>query len=74
MCVTTYDAAAEVVTARHVTTGKSVRRAWSAWLGVEDNHVIAATLVLGREPEFQAACEDGGFIFGVDPANDEEGA
>lgn len=70
MCVTYYNQRERVAVARHLTTTARASVEWDDRLGVEDNHAAAAALVLGREPEFQAACDGGGFVFGVDPAND----
>lgn len=58
------------VRATHVTTCRSAEVAWDEHRSVEDNHAAAAERVLGRAPEFQSSKADGGFIFGVDPAND----
>lgn len=70
MCETRWFERDEIVRAVHVTTRASVELAWDDRLGVEENHVAAAARVLGRAPEFQTSKADGGFIFGVDPAND----
>lgn len=59
------------VQATHMTTRKRVTLPWDHALDGEENHVAAATKLFGREPEFRSALDGGGFIFGVDPANDE---
>lgn len=60
----------ELVWAVHVTTLANAEVPWDDRLDVAQNHAAAAAMVLGREPEFQTSKADGGFIFGVDPAND----
>lgn len=70
MCRTECTADGSLLTATHVTTGRREVLAWNDTLGIDGNHEAVAALVLGRAPEFRAACDGGGFIYGVDPAND----
>lgn len=70
MCETEYLNGHGRVRATHVTTQRRAEVAWDEHLTVEQNHAAAAELVLGRAPEFQASMHHGGFMFGVDPAND----
>lgn len=70
MCETQYLNGHGRVRATHVTTLRSAEVAWDEHRSVEENHAAAAARVLGRAPEFQSSKSDGGFIFGVDPADD----
>lgn len=78
ICTTKYlgptDTRGARVKATHATTRKSATVGWDYAFDVVDNHIRAAIAVLGREPEFRAALDDGGYVFGVDPANDLEHA
>jgi hypothetical protein len=58
------------VIATHLTTGKRVTKPWDHALDVLDNHAYAAAHVLGRMPEVCTSIDGGGYVFGVDPAND----
>jgi hypothetical protein len=74
ICTTKYFGPTETrgsrVKATHVTTRKSVTLPWDHALDSHDNHATAAAAVLGREPEFSSSIDGGGYVFGVDPAND----
>ncbi len=76
ICTTKYlgptDTRGSRVKATHATTRKSVTVAWDYALDGIDNHARAARALFGREPEFRSALDDGGFMFGVDPANDRD--
>jgi hypothetical protein len=76
MCKTAYagptDTRGGRVIATHVTTGKRAIVPWDHALDIQDNHAIAASKVLGREPEFCTGIKGGGYMFGVDPSNDPE--
>ncbi len=75
MCSTRYlgptDHRGGRVKATHLTTRKSVTVSWDHALGIEENHAHAAAAVLGREPEFGTSVDGGGYVFGVDPANND---
>lgn len=76
MCETWYmgptDHRGSRVRARHVTTRKVVTLSWDDELDSFENHAEAATLVLGRRPEFSCSVDGGGYLMGVDPRNDKE--
>ena len=77
MCETSYRTASPGgdgrVRAKHLTTGRIAWVNWDHELGKEENHIQAAIKVLGRCPEFCTSIDGGGYIFGVDPANDPQG-
>lgn len=62
------------VRARHLTTKRGVRQPWDPSLDMYENHAEVAERILGRRPEFSASIDGGGYIFGVDPANDSQAA
>lgn len=72
MCSTRYagptDMRGSRVIATHVTTRERVTVPWDHALDPGANHAVAAARVLGREPEFMASIDGGGYLFGVDPA------
>jgi hypothetical protein len=78
MCTTRYagptDTRGGRVIARHVTTGKRATVPWDHALGIEENHERAAAKVLGCMPAFSTSADGGGFIFGVDPSDEQAGA
>lgn len=77
MCKTVYYGPTESrgsrVRATHLTTKRVVTVPWDHALDGFDNHVVAATKLLGREPETYTSVAGGGHIFTVDPRNDTPG-
>lgn len=70
MCRTEWLQSEGRVRATHLTTHRTAEVEWDDRAMMEENHAAAATLILGRAPEFQTGTWDGGFVFGVDPEND----
>lgn len=73
-CTTKYlgptDTRGSRVRARHNATRKVATVSWDHAQDSFENHADAAARVLGRRPEWSSSVDGGGYIFGVDPAND----
>lgn len=75
MCSTRYfgptDHKGSRVKATHVNTRASKTVPWDHALDAHENHARAAALLLGSMPTFYSSVDGGGYIFAVDPSDEQ---